>query len=36
MPIMPPGYDPNTGHMGGQLFHINLGIPGKLEFKTRF
>jgi D-xylonolactonase len=35
MPIMPPGYDPSTGNMGGQLYHINLGIPGKLEYKTR-
>jgi D-xylonolactonase len=32
MPIMPPGYDPNTGYFGGALYHINLGIPGKAEF----
>jgi D-xylonolactonase len=32
MPIMPPGYDPNTGNFGGALYHINLGIPGKAEF----
>ncbi|MBZ5564601.1 MAG: SMP-30/gluconolactonase/LRE family protein [Acidobacteriia bacterium] len=28
MPIMPPGYDPNTGNFGGALYHFNLGIPG--------
>jgi sugar lactone lactonase YvrE len=32
MPIMPPGYDPNTGNFGGALYHINLGIQGKAEF----
>ena len=32
MPIMPPGYDPNTGNFGGALYHINLGIRGKAEF----
>ena len=32
MPIMPPGYDPNTGYFGGALYHINLGIAGKAEF----
>ena len=32
MPIMPPGYDANTGYFGGALYHINLGIPGKAEF----
>lgn len=36
MPIMPPGYDPSTGNMGGQLYRVNLGIPGRLEYKTRF
>jgi sugar lactone lactonase YvrE len=35
MPIMPPGYDPTTGNMGGQLYHINLGIQGKPEYRTR-
>jgi sugar lactone lactonase YvrE len=34
MPIMPPGYDPNFGYFGGRLYHINLGIQGKPEFKT--
>jgi D-xylonolactonase len=32
MPIMPPGYDPHSGCIGGALYHINLGIPGKNEF----
>jgi len=32
MPIMPPGYDPNTGNFGGALYHVNLGIRGKAEF----
>jgi D-xylonolactonase len=35
MPIMPPGYDPTTGNMGGQLYHINLGIQGKPEYRAR-
>jgi D-xylonolactonase len=34
MPAMPPGYDPQTGYFGGALFHINVGIAGKQEFKT--
>jgi sugar lactone lactonase YvrE len=34
LPIMPPGYDPQTGNFGGQLFHLNLGIQGKPEFKA--
>ena len=34
LPVMPPGYDSHTGNLGGQLFHINLGIPGKAEFKA--
>jgi D-xylonolactonase len=32
MPIMPPGYDPQSGYFGGALYHTNLGIPGKQEF----
>ena len=31
-PVMPPGYDPNSGYFGGALYHINLGIQGKAEF----
>lgn len=32
MPIMPPGYDPHSGCLGGALYHFNLGIRGKNEF----
>ncbi|MGA2632523.1 MAG: SMP-30/gluconolactonase/LRE family protein [Terriglobia bacterium] len=31
MPVMPPGYDPNTGYFGGALYHVNLGVPGRKE-----
>lgn len=34
MPIMPAGYDPESGYFGGALFHVSLGIAGKPEFKT--
>jgi D-xylonolactonase len=32
MPVMPPGYDPQSGNFGGALYHINPGIRGKREF----
>ena len=32
MPVMPPGYDPNSGNFGGALYKLNLGIQGKKEF----
>lgn len=35
MPVMPPGYDPVNGNFGGQLYHINLGIPGLEQAKAR-
>jgi len=35
-PVMPPGYDPNSGYFGGALYHFNLEIPGRPEFKTNF
>jgi sugar lactone lactonase YvrE len=35
MPVMPPGYDPRTGYFGGALFHLNIGIQGRLEYQTR-
>lgn len=35
MPIMPPGYDPDHGYIGGALYRINLGIQGKPEFKAQ-
>jgi D-xylono/L-arabinono-1,4-lactonase len=34
LPIMPPGYDPASGYIGGRLYHLNLGIKGKAEFQT--
>jgi len=34
MPVMPSGYDPGSGYFGGALFHINLGIVGKPEFRA--
>ena len=34
MPEMPPGYDPNSGYFGGALYHINLGIPGRPEYRA--
>jgi len=35
LPIMPPGYDPQSGYAGGKLYHVNLGITGKPEFRAR-
>jgi sugar lactone lactonase YvrE len=35
MPVMPPDYDPATGYFGGALFHLNVGIQGRLEYRTR-
>lgn len=34
-PVMPLGYDSNSGYFGGGLFHMALGIRGKLEYRTR-
>jgi D-xylonolactonase len=34
LPIMPRGYDPKSGYFGGRLYHLNLGIKGKSEFKA--
>lgn len=34
MPIMPSGYDPNSGYIGGGLFHINLGIQGRIDHRA--
>jgi D-xylonolactonase len=36
MPVMPPGYDSESGYFGGKLFCFNVGIAGKPEYKTRF
>jgi len=35
IPVMPIGYDPASGYLGGSLFHINLGIKGKADFKAK-
>jgi D-xylonolactonase len=35
MPVMPPGYDPDSGHFGGELYHLNLGIAGRPEHRAR-
>jgi sugar lactone lactonase YvrE len=32
MPVMPPGYDPDSGPIGGALYHLNLGIAGLPQF----
>ncbi len=36
MPVMPSGYDPDTGYFGGALFQLNAGIQGRLEYRTKF
>jgi sugar lactone lactonase YvrE len=36
MPVMPPGYDPDSGYFGGGLFHLNVGISGAVDYRTRF
>lgn len=36
MPVMPPGYDPDSGYLGGRLYHLNLGISGVAPFMTDF
>ena len=28
LPVMPPGYDPDAGFIGGPLYRANCGIPG--------
>lgn len=32
--IMPPGYDPHSGTVGGALYHMNLGIRGRIEHRA--
>jgi sugar lactone lactonase YvrE len=34
MPVMPPGYDAQSGYFGGALFQFEVGIKGKLEYRT--
>jgi sugar lactone lactonase YvrE len=33
--LAPAGFDPQTARFGGQLFHLNLSIPGKPEYRAR-
>lgn len=35
LPLAPPGYSPESRYPGGKLFHLNQGIPGKLEYHAR-
>ncbi len=35
LPLAPPGYSPRRGHIGGELYHLNLGIAGKPEYTAR-
>jgi sugar lactone lactonase YvrE len=34
IPVMPTGYDPSSGYLGGKLYHVNFGIKGKADFKA--
>ena len=34
MPVMPPGYDPDSGLIGGALYHLNLGIAGQPQYSA--
>lgn len=34
MPIMPPGYDPESGYVGGALFLVRTELQGKAECKA--
>jgi D-xylono/L-arabinono-1,4-lactonase len=34
LPIMPPGYNWETGYFGGRLYRLNVGIKGKVEHKA--
>ena len=35
LPLAPPGYSPDAQTVGGPLYHVNLGIPGRLEYQAR-
>jgi sugar lactone lactonase YvrE len=35
MPIMPEGYSPGTGYVGGALFRVNVGIKGRQTWRAR-
>lgn len=34
MPVMPEGYDAKSGYFGGRLYRINLGVPGKPDYRA--
>jgi D-xylonolactonase len=35
LPLAPPGYCSGEVYTGGKLFHLNLGLPGKEEYRAR-
>lgn len=35
LPLAPPGYDPQSGYIGGSLYHANFGIQGRAEYRAR-
>jgi D-xylonolactonase len=35
MPVMPPGYEPNSGFFGGPLYHLASDVRGRPESKAR-
>jgi D-xylonolactonase len=35
MPVMPSGYDPNSGFFGGPLYRVTTGVRGRPESKAR-
>jgi len=35
LPLAPPGYSTENRNIGGQLYHLNAGIPGKPEHLAR-
>jgi D-xylonolactonase len=35
LPLAPPGYRPESVYSGGRLYHVNLGIAGREEYRCR-
>lgn len=35
MPVMPPGYDPDSGFFGGPLYRLASGVQGRAESKAK-
>jgi D-xylonolactonase len=35
LPLAPPGYQPGDIYSGGSLYHMNLGIAGREEYRCR-